>query len=232
MKFVKRLLAVIFLCVVCVVGYFGYQGYQRYDEALIEVSIEQKVEKIESNPSYTTVDKLPEIYLNAVVAVEDKRFYKHWGVDIIAIGRAIKNNIQAGGLVEGGSTITQQLAKNMYFDQERSIERKVAEAFMAFALEDKYSKKELLELYVNTIYFGEGYYCVADASMGYFGKTPDAMSDYESTMLAGVPNAPSAYAPTVNLELARSRQGKVLESMVKEGCLTQEEADRIASEGE
>lgn len=232
MKFIKRLLALIFLCVVCVVGYFGYQGYQRYDEALSEVSIEQKVEEIKSNPSYTTVDRLPEIYLNAVVAVEDKRFYKHWGVDIISIGRAVKNNIQAGGLVEGGSTITQQLAKNMYFDQERSIERKVAEAFMAFALEDKYSKKELLELYVNTIYFGEGYYCVADASMGYYGKTPDEMSDYESTMLAGVPNAPSAYAPTVNLELARSRQGKVLKSMVKEGCLTQEEADRIASEGE
>lgn len=227
MKYIKRLLVLIFLCIVCVAGYFTYWGYQRYEAAVDEISIEEKIGEIKSNPSYTTYDELPKIYLEAVVAVEDKRFYKHWGVDIISVGRAIKNNIQAGKLVEGGSTITQQLAKNLYFNQEQSIERKAAEAFMAFSLENKYSKKEILEFYVNTIYFGDGYYCVADASRGYFGKEPNQMSDYESTMLAGVPNAPSAYAPTVNPELAKERQEKVLRSMVKEKYLTQEQASQI-----
>lgn len=230
MKHIKRLLVLIFLCIVCIVGYFSYRGYQRYEDAVNEISINDKIEEIKSNPSYTAYEELPTIYLDAVVAVEDKRFYKHWGVDIISIGRAVKNNIQAGELVEGGSTITQQLAKNLYFNQEQSIERKAAEAFMAFSLENKYSKKEILELYVNTIYFGDGYYCVADASRGYFGKEPGQMTDCESTMLAGVPNAPSAYAPSVNPELAKARQAKVLKSMVKEKYLTQEEADQIAAE--
>lgn len=101
---------------------------------------------------------------------------------------------------------------------------------MALALERKYSKKEILELYVNSIYFGDGYYCVADASMGYFGKAPKDMTDYECTMLAGTPNAPSAYAPTVNPELARQRQKKVLDSMVEEKYLTREEADAIVTD--
>ena len=122
------------------------------------MSIDQKAEEIKASPSYTPLKELPDIYLNAVVAVEDKRFYKHPGIDAIAIGRAIKNNIHARQLIEGGSTITQQLAKNMYFTQERSLIRKVAEGFMAIALERKFSKDEILELYVNSIYFGDGYY--------------------------------------------------------------------------
>ena len=183
--------------------------------------------EIQSKPSYTPVTDLPQVYLDAVVAVEDKRFYKHPGIDVISIARAIKNDIEAGQLIEGGSTITQQLAKNMYFDQERSITRKVAEVFMAFKLERNYSKKEILELYVNNIYFGDTYYCVADACQGYFGKEPKDMDSYESTMLAGIPNAPSAYSPDVSLELAHQRQQKVVWSMVRQKYLTQEEADQI-----
>lgn len=229
MKFIRRLLALILLCLLCVGGYFGYKGYVKYEDALENMSIDQKAEEIKASPSYTPLKELPDIYLNAVVAVEDKRFYKHPGIDAIAIGRAIKNNIHARQLIEGGSTITQQLAKNMYFTQERSLIRKVAEGFMAIALERKFSKDEILELYVNSIYFGDGYYCVADASMGYFGKVPQDMNDYECTLLAGIPNAPSAYAPTVNPELARLRQKKVLDSMVEEKYLTREEADAIVS---
>ena len=229
MKFIRRLLALILLCLLCVGGYFGYKGYVKYEDALEYMSIDQKAEEIKASPSYTPLKELPDIYLNAVVAVEDKRFYKHPGIDAIAIGRAIKNNIHARQLIEGGSTITQQLAKNMYFTQERSLIRKVAEGFMAIALERKFSKDEILELYVNSIYFGDGYYCVADASMGHFGKAPQDMNDYECTLLAGIPNAPSAYAPTVNPELARLRQKKVLDSMVEEKYLTREEADAIVS---
>lgn len=229
MRFVKRFLALIFICILCAGGFLGYKGYERYHKAIESVSLEDKVAEIRSKPSYTALDDLPQIYLDAVVAVEDKRFYKHPGIDIISIGRAIKNDIQAGALIEGGSTITQQLAKNLYFNQERSSTRKIAEGLMAIKIEQNYTKKEILELYVNSIYFGGGYYCVADASRGYYGKEPSEMSDYESTILAGVPNAPSAYAPDVNPELAHSRQGKVLESMVRQKYITEEEAEQIAN---
>lgn len=232
MKYIRRILAVFFLVIICAAGYLGYQGYTRYQQALKEVSLEEKVAQIRAKPSFTKLDELPDTYLKAVVAVEDKRFYEHPGVDIISICRAIKNNIQAGEMQEGGSTITQQLAKNLYFDQERSPVRKMAEAFMAIKLELDYSKEEILELYVNSIYFGDGYYCIADASRGYFSKEPSEMNDYESTMLAGVPNAPSAYAPTASMELARARQDKVLKCMVREKYLTEEEAEKIKAEAE
>ena len=165
-----------------------------------------------------------------VLSVEDHRFYGHIGIDPIAITRAVINDIRAGAFVEGGSTITQQLAKNLYFTQEKKMERKAAEVFMAFALEKEYSKNEILELYVNTIYFGNGYYCIKDASEGYFGKAPEDMDDYESTLLAGVPNAPSKYAPTVNPALAAKRQEQVLERLVKCGLFTEKRARETMAE--
>lgn len=229
MKFIRRLLVLVFLCVLCAGGYLGYKGYVKYEDALNNMGLAQKAEEIKSRQSYTPLEELPKVYLDAVVAVEDKRFYKHPGFDIMGVCRAVKNNIQAGALKEGGSTITQQLAKNLYFEQDQNAVRKIAEGFMALTLEKEYSKEEILELYVNCIYFGDGYYCVADASRGYFGKEPADMSDYESTMLAGIPNAPSVYAPTNNPDLAKSRQGRVLESMVNQGYLTRGEADAITN---
>ena len=182
---------------------------------------------MQADPSYTPLADLPEIYLDAVVAVEDHRFEQHCGVDIIAIARAAWNNIKSWSLREGGSTITQQLAKNLYFTQERSFIRKAAEVFMAFRLEQTYSKDEILELYVNSIYFGDGYYCVRDASAGYFGKEPADMADDEATLLAGIPNAPSVYSLTANPDLAAQRQQYVLQQMVKYGYLGEEEAAGI-----
>ena len=159
--------------------------------------------------------------------MDDHRFYEHWGVDVLATLRAAYNDIRAMSFVEGGSTITQQLAKNLYFTQEKKVERKVAEVFMAVELEKEYSKKDILELYVNSIYFGNNYYCVKDASMGYFGKEPGKMTEYESTLLAGIPNAPSVYALTANPDLAAQRQRQVLEKMIKYKYLTSEEAEKI-----
>ena len=127
----------------------------------------------------------------------------------------------------GGSTITQQVAKNMYFTQEKKLTRKVAELFMAVELEKRYSKDEIFELYVNNIFYGSGYYCVYDASMGYYGVTPDKLTDEQATILAGVPNAPSVYSPDNNTHLTAERQNQVLMSMVKYGYLTEEEADAI-----
>ena len=129
--------------------------------------------------------------------------------------------------VEGGSTITQQLAKNIYFTQDKKFERKIAEVFMAVKIENKCEKDEILELYLNTSYFGDGYYNVREASLGYFGKEPNQMTDYEAIMLAGIPNAPSVYAPTKNPELAKQRQKQVINKMIEYKYLTQSEADKI-----
>ena len=136
-----------------------------------------------------------------------------------------------GRMAAGGSTISQQLAKNLYFTQERSFIRKAAEMFMAFRLEQTYTKDEILELYVNSIYFGDGYYCVRDASEGYFGKEPGEMTDYESTLLAGIPNAPSVYSLTANPDLAEQRQQYVLQQMEKYGYLDAQEANAILQNG-
>lgn len=223
-KGLKYLAAMIMAAGICLCAMVIMDGYHMYRDAVAEVSLEDKVASIRSKENYTTFDELPEIYVDAVLSVEDHRFYNHPGIDVIAIGRAVFNDIKAGSFVEGGSTVTQQLAKNMYFSQEKELVRKVAEVLVAFDLERNYSKNEILELYVNTIYYGNGYYCVKDASNGYFGKEPEDMTDYESTLLAGIPNAPSCYAPTVSQELAARRQQQVLDRLVKCGYFTEERA--------
>jgi len=207
------------------------EGYQMYQEAIAEVSLADKAAEIRNKDQFTAYEELPQVYVDAVISVEDKRFFEHPGIDIMAIGRAVYHDIRAGAFVEGGSTVTQQLAKNMYFSQKKELPRKIAEVFIAFDLEENYSKQEIFELYVNTIYFGDGNYCIADATNSYFDKTPSEMTDYESTLLAGVPNAPSRYAPTVSLTLARQRQDQVLRRMVVCGYFTQEKATEIVAVG-
>lgn len=231
MRILKKLLVRIILLILAVGIVCGsvvsVLGYLTYRDALKEQSLEDRVAEVQTDPSYTALAELPEIYLDAVVAVEDHRFEQHCGIDFVAIARAAWNNIQSWSLREGGSTITQQLAKNLYFSQERSFIRKAAEVFMAFRLEQTYSKDEILELYVNSIYYGDGYYCVKDASEGYFGKEPADMTDYESTLLAGIPNAPSVYSLTANPDLAEQRQQYVLQQMEKYGYLNQQETNAI-----
>lgn len=231
MKLIKRLLLLIILVIITVIGMFTYRGYQLYEEAINETSISDKIKEIKNEKiNYIKYDDLPENYINAIIAVEDRRFFEHNGIDVISIIRAIIKDIQTMSLAEGGSTITQQLAKNTYFTQRKELTRKIAEIFMAFEYEKVCTKEEILELYVNTIYFGDGYYCVYDASKGYFEKEPKDMNLYEATLLAGIPNAPSVYAPTKNPELAKQRQAQVLSKMVKYEYLTQEEADKVISE--
>ena len=196
-----------------------FQGYREYREALSGKSVEEMARQIESIDNYTSLDELPQTYIDAVLAVEDKRFYEHPGIDPIAIGRALLNDIRAGEYVEGGSTITQQLAKNQYFTQEKRLVRKVAEMFMAFKIEAELDKDKILELYVNSIYFGNGYQCAGDACRAYFGKEPSEMTFDECTLLAGIPNAPSNYNPMASVELAYQRQQQVLEKMKKAGYL-------------
>ena len=210
MKWIKRLCSFLILVIVILTGVLCVKGYMDYREALNEKSVEEMAAEIESIENYTTIDELPH---------EDKRFYSHPGLDPIATCRALVNDIRAGAYVEGGSTITQQLAKNQYFTQEKKIVRKVAEMFMAFKIESVLDKDKIFELYVNSIFFGNGYYCVADASMGYFGKNPSEMNFDECTLLAGIPNAPTNYNPAASPELARERQTQVIEKMKKAGYL-------------
>lgn len=207
------------------------KGYDMYKEAIQETPLEEKVEEIKSKANYTRISELPQMYLDAVISVEDHRFYKHSGIDVIAIGRAIINDIKAMDFVEGGSTITQQIAKNEYFTQEKKITRKIAEVFMAYEIEKNYLKDEILELYINTIYFGNGYYNIKDACEGYFGKSPNEMTEGECIMLAGIPNAPSVYNPKENPKLAKERQKQVADKMVEYGYLSKEKEDEILEEG-
>ena len=226
-KIIKRILLIILIVIILLLAIYVKIGHDMYKEAISKKSIETMVAEIKSKENYTTIDKLPQDYLNAVVAVEDRRFYLHRGVDIISIGRAIVTDIASFKLKEGGSTITQQLAKNTYFTQSKNFSRKVAEIFVALDFEEKYSKPEILELYLNYSYFGGGNYCVGDATKYYFNKTPDQMDLYESTLLAGIPNAPSVYDPKKNPDLAWQRQKQVLRKMIRANYLTQEQADEI-----
>lgn len=230
MKKFKKVLLVLILIILSILAIYIGQGYKMYKNALDDKPLEEMVQDIRSQKSYTKISNIPDIYKDAVIAVEDHRYYDHKGIDIIAIGRALLNDIRARELVEGGSTITQQLAKNMYFTQDKTLTRKIAEVFMAKKIESNYNKEEILELYVNYIYYGSGYYDIRSASLGYFDKEPQDLTEGESIMLAGIPNAPSVYNPKVSPKLARERQKQVIDKMIKYGKLSEGKADEILSE--
>ena len=226
-KLIKWFIVLTMVLCICSGFVVAGKGYSMYRNALDQMSLADKVESIQDKEHYTTFEELPEVYVNAVVSVEDHRFYNHSGIDLIAIGRAVFNDLRAGRFVEGGSTITQQLAKHQYFTQEQTVERKIAEVFMALTMEQHFSKRTILELYVNSIYFGDGYEGIGSASWGYFGKAPSALDADECTLLAGIPNAPSVYALSQNPGLARERQQEVLRKLVSYDYLGQDAAQHI-----
>lgn len=224
MKFIKKLLLSIILLVIIICSIVFLIGHSYYSKALKEKPLITRVDEITRQEDFVKFEDMSSYYRNAVISVEDHRFYDHGPVDFIAIGRAIFTNIKNGELQEGGSTITQQVAKNIVFSQEKSWVRKIGEIFAAYDLEKNYSKKEIFELYVNTAYFGDGYYGIHEASYGYYNKSPKDLNLDEASMLAGVPNAPSVYAPTVNPDLAKKRQYHVLNAMLEYGYITKDEA--------
>lgn len=168
---------------------------------------------------YTRIDEIPTSMQQAVVAVEDKRFYDHHGFDIEGIMRATLVNLQQGEIDEGASTITQQLVKNLFLTHERSFGRKAEEFLLSLAMEFNYSKDEILEMYLNTIYYGSNFYGIEEAAEGYFGKRPSELQLPEAAMLAGLPNAPSLYSPYVDFMMAKKRQFVVLDAMVRAGYI-------------
>jgi len=171
-----------------------------------------------------TIGEMSEYLPEAVMAIEDRRFRDHFGVDPIGLARAAVSNLVAGGVVEGGSTLTQQLAKNLFLTPERTIERKVQEMLMALWLETKYSKDQILEMYLNRVYLGAGAYGVDAAAERYFNRSARELDLAQSAMIAGLLKAPSRYAPTRNPDVAAARARVVLQAMADEGYITPIEA--------
>ncbi len=171
------------------------------------------------------VEKIPRFLREALIAVEDSRFYQHQGLDPRGISRAFWANIKCLCLAEGGSTITQQLAKVLFFTPEKSLSRKLKEALLALKIERKHPKEKILELYFNQIYFGHGAYGVEAAAQTYFNKSLDELNVAEAAMLAGLPRAPNSYSPFLDPERARRRRHHALQRMVQEGFITAEQAE-------
>jgi penicillin-binding protein 1A len=182
------------------------------------------------NRTVVPLETIPVHLKQATISIEDERYYEHGGIDYEGLARAAFTNIASHSLAEGGSTITQQLVKTVYLTDERSFSRKLVEAVLATRLEQMISKDEILERYLNTIYYGEGAYGVEAASQTYFGKHVSELDLSEAATLAGLPNAPSAYSPMQNMQAAVDRRNTVLQKMADLGYITQNEADQAAAE--
>lgn len=180
--------------------------------------------------SYITYDQLPKNLVNAVLATEDRRFFEHSGMDWWGLARAMWANIRAGGIVQGGSTVTQQLAKNVFLTPDRTVKRKIQELMLSFWLESHFSKQEILEIYLNRVYLGSGNYGIDAATRQYFDKSARELNLQESALLAGLLKAPSRYAPTRDIERARLRAKQVILNMQDAEMLSEQQAVRAISE--
>lgn len=198
----------------------GTKLYDDNDELITELHSERRI--------FVPLAQIPQSLRDAIIATEDRRFYSHWGIDPIGIARAIVQNYRKGRIVEGGSTITQQLTKVLFLTPDRSLERKLKEAVLALELERRYSKDRILEMYLNQIYFGHGAYGVEAAARTYFGKSVSELTVRESALLAGLVRAPSNYSPFERPEAAKLRRELVLRRMAEYGVLKDQDAQRLA----
>jgi penicillin-binding protein 1A len=183
----------------------------------------------EQNRVLVPLEQIPDHFEDAIIAVEDRRFYSHWGVDGVGLVRAVFANLRAGRIVEGASTITQQLARNLFTMFDVSISRKIKEAILALRIERTYSKNEILEMYINQINFGSGAYGVEAAAREYFGKSATDLTIGEATFIAGLPRNPRDYSPHYHLDRALQRRRVVLDAMVEDGKLRRAVADSVAA---
>lgn len=232
MRFIKWIL------VLCLLGglYFGWSrsGGENPLPAYTEkaknaLSFRSYVESKLNRKNYTELAQVPLSFQQALISVEDNRFYQHIGIDMESIFRAALVNLQSGELIEGGSTISQQLVKNLFLSQDRTWTRKALEIPLTLFVEQQFSKPEILEMYINTIYFGSGAYGIGDASQTFFRKPPRALSLAEAALIAGLPAAPSIYSPLVDLNMALKRQNIVLTAMVRHGYISPQQAEQAKS---
>lgn len=171
--------------------------------------------------TYVEYEDLPLDVSAAIVSIEDKRFYRHDGVDYIALLRAVKAMLETGELSQGGSTITMQLARNTFLNQDKNWRRKVEEIFIAWEMEEKYEKEDILEYYINNIYFGNGYYGIGAASRGYFNKRVDQLNLSQIAFLCAIPNNPTLYDPLTNMENTLARRDRILKNMLSDGKISE-----------
>jgi len=197
----------------------GSRIYDETDELITEFHVERRI--------FVSLGQMPPALKQAIIATEDARFYSHFGVDPMGIARAVYQNFRRGRIVEGGSTITQQLAKILFLTPDRSLERKLKEAVLAVELERRYSKDRILEIYLNQIYFGHGAFGVEAASRTFFGKGVSELSPGECALLAGLPKAPATYSPFDHPEASKRRRAIVLTRMVDTGAIRADQAKRL-----
>ena len=228
-KKLRRLFLVILSVVICGALVAGSvllkQGYDVYAEKVEALPIESAFSAIITSEDYADFDQLPNDYVNAVISVEDHRFFYRRGIDVIAIGKALLENIIHGSIVRGGSTITQQVAKNIYFDMSQVMSRKIAEVFFVNDIESKYDKETIFSIYVSIINFGDGYFGVKDAAQGYLNKDISDLTLCESALLAGLPQSPANYQLSNHSEATYNRYLQVLAAMVEYDHISQQQYD-------
>ena len=230
-KILKTVILLIFLFIVGISSLLLKEGYTAYKSAISRLPVEKAVRPYMERADFVAYEDLSSYFVDAIVAVEDQRYFKRYGFDWPALARAIFNNLKAGAFIEGGSTISQQIAKNLYYQNtHRGIREKIAEVYLMNDLESKYTKKELLALYANMNYYGDGYWGIAQAAKGYFHTSPDHLSLAQAAILAGIPNAPGAYQLSTGYDRAILRMKKVLARMVKMKYITDQQAQEAVQE--
>ncbi|WP_245575928.1 transglycosylase domain-containing protein [Alicyclobacillus contaminans] len=220
------------LCMLGCVAWFGLKFYFAHINPIVPRIRSDVTAQVRAHQSrFLTYQQIPEVYRNAVIATEDRRFFKNVGVDFQGMARAITVDIREQRPLQGGSTITQQLVHNTLLSTTpKSLMWKVKETLYAIGVYDTMTKQEIFALYANDIYFGHGAYGLYAAAQTYFGKAPSELNAGELTLLAGLPNAPSDYDPFVNMQLARERQRMVVQSMEADGMITQAQGAQIFSQ--
>lgn len=237
-KLGKILFILLFLCFTILLGIYIYAYVDKLplNDKKESITIYDKNGDImyesnfKKNLEWTSIEDIPTFIQTSFISVEDKRFYSHPGVDPIRLLKAFGNNLLHGSIVEGGSTITQQYAKNLFLTNEQTIHRKIQEFFYAARLEMQYSKEEILEGYLNTAYFGHGIYGVRAAGQYFFNKELKDLDIAETAMLIGIPNGPSIYSPFLNYENAKKRQALILQILYKNDVITQKQYDSAITE--
>lgn len=194
-KIIIGILIIILVGVTSFIGFYTYKGYNLYSKAIEEKTIEERVGELRSKESYVTLDEISKEYKDQLLHSEDRRFYDHGAFDFIGLARAVFNNMITLSFSEGGSTITQQLAKNLLFDYRQNLERKFGEIFAATKLEELYTKDEIFELYMNITYFGNGCYGIEEASQYYYQKPALELNSDEAKALVHTIKSPNNYNP-------------------------------------
>ena len=224
-KFVKFIFKLLLILIIAFVGIFFGKGYWGYLELTQSQSVDDVVSEVTSRSTFVGYDDLSPELVRATVAIEDRRFYDHGGVDYIGLMRALVSQFDDDLLKSGGSTITQQLAKNLYGMFDGTWDRKSTELFVARYLEKHYSKNEIIALYVNVINYGNNYTGIYEASMGYLDTLPEDLTVAQASLLAGIPQSPSHYELVNHFTQAKQKQYAVLKAMAQCGYISESDIE-------